>query len=79
MDREISERFKTWWNKYDDVEKCRLIKDKAIEVNSNHKRMVKASNAEFQYTGSRTGVRGGKHTTLSARAQNTLVIMRTEI
>ena len=66
---EISEKFKTWWRKYDDVEKCRLIKEKAMEVNGNHKKMVKASNAEFQYTGCRTGVRGGKRTTLSANSQ----------
>ena len=66
---EISEKFKTWWRKYDDVEKCRLIKEKAMEVNSNHKKMVKASNTEFQYSGCRTGVRGGKRTTLAANSQ----------
>jgi hypothetical protein len=66
---DISESFKTWWRKYDDVEKCRLIKDKSIEVNNKHKKMIKASNAEFNYTGCRTGIRGGKKTTLSAKAQ----------
>lgn len=66
---EISDKFKDWWRKYDDVEKLRLIKDKAIEVNNNHKKMIIASNAEFQYTGCRTGIRGGKKTTLSANSQ----------
>lgn len=66
---EISEKLKTWWEKHDDVEKCKLVKDKAMEVNSNHKKMMKASNAEFNFTGCRTGVRGGKRTSLTARSQ----------
>lgn len=66
---EISEKFKTWWRKYDDVEKCRLIKEKAIEVNNNHKKMVRAFSAECNYTGYRTGVRGGKITKLYANSQ----------
>lgn len=66
----VSEKFREWWAKYDDVEKCRLIKDKAIDLHRKHKSMVNHSDTEFRYTGSRTGIRGGKLTTLSAKAQN---------
>jgi hypothetical protein len=70
MNYNVSEKFRLWWAKYDDVEKCRLVKDKSIELNKKHKSMVKASDSEFRHTGHRTGIRGGKLTTLSARAQN---------
>lgn len=65
----ISEKFKEWWVKCGDVERCRLIKDKGIEVNRNHIKMIKASNAELAYTGCRTGIRGGKKTSLAAKSQ----------
>jgi len=65
----VSDRYKEWWRKYDDVEKCKLIKDKAMQLNKNHQKMVKASNSEMQHNGARTGLRGGKITTLQANTQ----------
>lgn len=66
----ITENFKTWWRKYDDVEKCRLIKEKAYQVNRYHKLLVKAQFAEHAYGFNRSGTRGGKFTTLVSRTQN---------
>ncbi len=39
-----------------------------MEVNSNHKKMLKHSAAEFDYNGSRTGIRGGRMTSLAAKS-----------
>jgi len=66
----ISDKLKEWWRKYDDVEKCRLIKEKATILNNHHKRMVNSTRAEMQYGFNRVGIRGGKFTSLSAKAQN---------
>lgn len=68
----MNDKFKNWWRKYDDVEKCRLIKDKSIEVNNNHKKMVKASDSEFNSNASRKGIRGGKRTSLIAKSQTAI-------
>lgn len=66
----ISEKLKEWWRKYDDVEKCRLIKEKSIILNNYHKKMVKSTDAEYKSGFNRVGIRGGKFTSLSAKAQN---------
>jgi hypothetical protein len=66
----ISVKYKEWFAKYDDVEKCKLIKDKAMKVNNNHKKMVNATRREMEYGFNRVGVRGGKFTSLVANSQN---------
>ncbi len=70
MSTEVSEKFKQWWRSQDDVERCRLIKDKAIEVNNNHKKRVRALDQEMAYGFNRTGPRGGRFTRLVANSQN---------
>ena len=62
----INDKFRTWWATRDDVERCKLIKDKSIEVNRNHKSMDKANKAVLGSNSSRSGVSGGKFTTLQA-------------
>lgn len=68
---EISERFKTLWRSQDDVNRCELIKNTAISVNRQHKKMIISNKAELEYGFNRTGIRGGKFTTLNANSQNT--------
>lgn len=68
---EVSESFKDWWRKYDDVERCRLIKDKAIELNQSHKALVRALDATHKFGNNRTGVRGGRSTSLQAQLDKT--------
>ena len=65
----ISENFKTSWQKIDAVEKCKHIKDFAVNMNNTHKRMMKATQAEVDFGFNRSGVRGGKFTTLNANSQ----------
>lgn len=65
----IKQKFIDWWRTRDDVDKCERIKNKAIEVNNAHKKMVKASKREAEYNGSRTGIRGGTFTTITVNAQ----------
>lgn len=64
-----ADRFSQFWSKLNEQEKCEIVAKQAKIVNQNHKKMIKAVESEFQYTGSRTGIRGGKATTLTANAQ----------
>lgn len=66
----ISDKFKDWWRKHDDVEKLKLISKKAIELKSISLRRKKALDAELDFGLNRTGLRGGKFTSLSAKSQN---------
>lgn len=66
---ERSSDYKLWWAAQDDVNRCSLIKDKSIEVNRLHKRMVKASDARMTYGFNRSGQRGGKFTSLAAHEE----------
>jgi hypothetical protein len=45
----VSEKFKTWWLKYDDVEKCKYIKEFAVNTNNAHKKMVNATRREMEF------------------------------
>lgn len=65
----ISKRYMDWWQSNILADKIRIIKDKAIEVNKAHKRMLKANHREMEYGLNRTGLRGGKFTTLAANSQ----------
>lgn len=65
----ILENFKIWWNIIDDAEKCKHIKNFAINMNNTHKRMVKATKAEIDFGPNRRGSRGGRFTTLNATSQ----------
>lgn len=66
----ISDKFKEWWRKYDDVEKLKLISKKAIELKNISLRQKKALDAELDFGLNRTGLRGGKFTSLIAKSQN---------
>ena len=62
----LNDRYKKWYESLDYSEKHAAIKDKAIELNKNHKKVNKASDTEFCFNGCRTGIRGGRMTTLQA-------------
>ena len=62
----LNERYKKWFRALAHSEKLVAIKDKAIAVNKSYKKLMRASDAEYSYKGSRTGIRGGKKTTLSS-------------
>lgn len=68
MDVEInvSQKFKEWWRKYDDVERIRLIKKKMTELSQHKRRMDKANDTYLFSMSQRTGIRGGRNTTLDA-------------
>jgi hypothetical protein len=46
-----------------------MIKDQAIVVNNAHKKMVNANSAVMAYGNNRIGIRGGRFTTLQAKAE----------
>ena len=69
MEFNVLDQFKEWYRKYDDIERCRLVKEKSIQVNNAQKSMSKAVRAEYLSPAQRTGVRGGKFTTLVVRSQ----------
>ncbi len=58
-----------WWASQDDVNRCRLIKEKSIDVNRQHKRMVKAMEKRMEYGFNRSGQRGGRFTSLAAHEE----------
>lgn len=66
----ISDKYKEWWRKYDDVEKFKLISKKAIECKNLALRREKALKAELDFGFNRTGKRGGKFTSLNAKSLN---------
>ena len=53
-----------------ELDKLLLLRKLINSSISNFKSKEKALKAEFNYEGCRTGVRGGKRTTLSAKASN---------
>ena len=54
-----------------ELERLQLLSKMSRGLIADFKKMQKAAEAEFQYSGDRKGPRGGKRTTLSAKAQNT--------
>lgn len=57
-------------NSLTDEDRLLYARKQVNTVLSNLKKMKKASNAEFNYDGCRTGIRGGRRTTLSANSAN---------
>jgi UV DNA damage repair endonuclease len=76
MEFNVSNQFKEWYRKYDDSEKCRLVKEKSIQVNNAHKRFVKALKAEQNSSSVRVAKQhsnghGGKMASLSTQTSRT--------
>ena len=60
----ISKQFEKYWHMISNNQKYSLIKDKGIEMNNLHKRLLKATEKELAYPPNRIGRRGGKFTSL---------------
>jgi len=63
-------RFKDWFESQDKTSKTDSIKKFAIRLNSLKKSLDKATKAELEYGFNRIGIRGGKFTSLNAKADN---------
>lgn len=64
------EYFLLWYNKFDEIEKLKLISKKVNECKQLSLRRKKALDAELNQNFNRVGKRGGKLTTIYARAEN---------
>lgn len=67
----MEERLKKYITSLTEEERLVYCRKQISSVMSNFKSKEKAVKSELEYDGCRTGVRGGKRTTLSARAVNT--------
>jgi len=67
---EVDLRFKEWFGNQSKTEKIEVIKKHSIRLNSLHKSLIKANEAEHAYGFNRIGIRGGKLTSLNAKADN---------
>jgi len=67
---EMDVRFKDWFSDQDKTSKTDSIKKFAIRLNSLKKSLDKATKAELEYGFNRIGIRGGKFTSLNAKADN---------
>ncbi len=63
-------RFVDWFTSQEKTEKTDSIKKFAIRLNSLKKSLDKATKAELEYGFNRIGIRGGKFTSLNAKADN---------
>ena len=63
------EKYLEWYNKFDEIEKLKLISKKSIQVKSIALRRKKALDAEIDFGFNRVGTRGGKFTSLNANSQ----------
>lgn len=63
------EKYLEWYNKFDEIEKLKIISKKTLELKNYSIRREKALKAELDYGFNRVGVRGGKFTTLYSRSQ----------
>ena len=66
----ISNQFKDWWVKYDEIERVSYVFEKSKQLKAYQTKQQKALKAEMSYGFNRVGQRGGKFTTINARAQN---------
>lgn len=64
----MNPNFKDWFLQQEN--KVELIKNHTLELNRLHKKSKKSSEAFHNFKGSRTGIRGGKHSTIWARQSN---------
>ena len=67
---EISTKFAFWFQSLSKSEKVENIKKFSINLNRLYKSMEKATKSEMQYGFNRVGMRGGKFTSLNAKADN---------
>lgn len=66
----VSVKFKEWFEIQSKTEKTDSIKKHAIRLNSLKKAQDKAVANEIAYGFNRVGIRGGKFTSLNAKADN---------
>lgn len=67
----LHHNFENWFDNLNETEKCEHIKKKSMDLHRSKKAMEKALSAELNCTTVRSGVRGGKRTSLVARSMNT--------
>ncbi len=67
---EIDVRFKDWFESQDSLSKTDSIKKFSIRLHNLKKSMDKATKSELEYGFNRVGIRGGKFTSLNAKACN---------
>lgn len=65
-----SEKLTEWFLSLDKATQIEQIKKHSIQLHSYKKSMEKATKAELEYGFNRVGVRGGKFTSLNAKADN---------
>lgn len=65
-----SEKLTEWFLSLDKTTQIEQIKKMSIRLYSLKKTMDKSTKAEFEYGFNRIGIRGGKFTSLNAKAQN---------
>lgn len=65
-----SEKLKEWFLSLDKTTQIQEVKKMSIHLCSLKKSMDKSTKAEFEYGFNRTGIRGGKFTSLNAKSQN---------
>lgn len=67
---EIDIRFQEWFKNQDSESKTDSIKKFAIRLHTLQKSLNKATKAELEHGFNRVGIRGGKFTSLNAKADN---------
>ena len=67
---ELDFRFREWFDNQDKASQTDSIKKFAIRLNKLKKSLDKATKAELDYGFNRIGIRGGKFTSLNAKADN---------
>ena len=66
----ISHKFKDWWHTQTDIEQHAYFRKKAIELHKAYNEFLLASKKSIEYSNNRTGLRGGRFTTLIAKIEN---------
>jgi len=62
--------FVSWFKSKDKASQVEAVKQYSIRLHSLKKSMDKSVKAEYEYGFNRIGIRGGKFTTLNAKASN---------
>ena len=67
----VREKLKDWFKQQSDEERCVVIKDYALRLNSQHKKMIKTMGKEFDDNGLTSGTRrSGRSVSIMIRSQN---------
>lgn len=64
----MNSQLKEWFLKQEN--KIEIVKNQSLELNRLYKKYLKSTKAFHNFKGSRTGVRGGKHSTIWAKQSN---------